>query len=121
MTSLSLGRSFPAGVGRRLGRLPQNSATPMRISCSTSLLPNKVSWKDVYLENKKLIKMPTFCCGLLKQFKRVYTSVMIVPTGVGAAIGGYAGDALPVARALASVVDCLISHPNVCSCIKRLV
>lgn len=47
------------------------------------------------------------------QFKRPYTSVMIVPTGVGAAIGGYAGDALPVARALASVVDCLISHPNV--------
>lgn len=38
---------------------------------------------------------------------------MIVPTGVGAAIGGYAGDALPVARALSSVVDCLISHPNV--------
>lgn len=49
----------------------------------------------------------------LEQFKRPYTSVMIVPTGVGAAIGGYAGDALPVARALASVVDCLISHPNV--------
>jgi len=38
---------------------------------------------------------------------------MIVPTGIGAAIGGYAGDALPVARALSSVVDCLISHPNV--------
>lgn len=38
---------------------------------------------------------------------------MIVPTGVGACIGGYAGDALPVARVLASVVDCLISHPNV--------
>lgn len=47
------------------------------------------------------------------KFKREYTSVMIVPTGVGAAIGGYAGDALPVARALSSVVDCLISHPNV--------
>lgn len=38
---------------------------------------------------------------------------MIVPTGVGAAIGGYAGDALPVARTLSSVVDCLITHPNV--------
>ncbi|KAK1279621.1 hypothetical protein QJS04_geneDACA003007 [Acorus gramineus] len=39
---------------------------------------------------------------------------MIVPTGVGASIGGFAGDALPVARTLAgSVVDCLISHPNV--------
>lgn len=38
---------------------------------------------------------------------------MIVPTGIGAAIGGFAGDALPVARALSSVVDCLITHPNV--------
>jgi hypothetical protein len=39
--------------------------------------------------------------------------VMIVPTGVGASIGGFAGDALPVARALSTVVDCLITHPNV--------
>lgn len=39
--------------------------------------------------------------------------MMIVPTGIGAAIGGFAGDALPVARALSSVVDCLITHPNV--------
>ena len=51
----------------------------------------------------------------VEQFKRAYTSVMIVPTGVGAAIGGYAGDALPVARALSTVVDCLITHPNVSS------
>ena len=42
-----------------------------------------------------------------------YTSVMIVPTGVGANIGGYAGDALPSARLLASVSDILITHPNV--------
>ncbi|XP_058091557.1 uncharacterized protein LOC131237674 isoform X2 [Magnolia sinica] len=47
------------------------------------------------------------------QFSRPYTCVMIVPTGVGASIGGYAGDSLPVARTLASLVDCLISHPNV--------
>ncbi|KAL5761093.1 hypothetical protein ACOSQ2_019931 [Xanthoceras sorbifolium] len=45
--------------------------------------------------------------------RREYTSVMIVPTGVGATVGGFAGDALPVARALSSVVDCLITHPNV--------
>lgn len=38
---------------------------------------------------------------------------MIIPTGVGAAIGGYAGDALPIARAIASVTDRLITHPNV--------
>lgn len=42
-----------------------------------------------------------------------YTAVMIVPTGTGATIGGFAGDSLPVARAISSVVDCLITHPNV--------
>ncbi|VAH56170.1 unnamed protein product [Triticum turgidum subsp. durum] len=46
-------------------------------------------------------------------FRRPYTSVLVVPTGVGAAVGGFAGDALPVARALAAVSDCVISHPNV--------
>lgn len=44
---------------------------------------------------------------------RPYTAILIVPTGVGAAIGGYAGDALPVARLIAQVCDRLITHPNV--------
>ncbi len=44
---------------------------------------------------------------------RPYTAVLIVPTGIGAAIGGYAGDALPVAKAMAQVCDRLITHPNV--------
>ncbi|NJL00597.1 MAG: DUF3326 domain-containing protein [Spirulinaceae cyanobacterium SM2_1_0] len=51
------------------------------------------------------------------QAKRVnsapLTVMLLVPTGIGAAIGGYAGDALPVARAIAAVADCLITHPNV--------
>lgn len=42
-----------------------------------------------------------------------YTALLIVPTGIGASIGGYAGDALPVARALAATVSHLITHPNV--------
>lgn len=42
-----------------------------------------------------------------------YTALLLVPTGIGATIGGYAGDALPVARAIAATVDCLITHPNV--------
>ncbi|MEB3173636.1 MAG: DUF3326 domain-containing protein [Cyanobacteriota bacterium] len=42
-----------------------------------------------------------------------YTVALIIPTGIGAAIGGYAGDALPVARAMSSICDYLITHPNV--------
>ena len=45
--------------------------------------------------------------------KPPFTAALIVPTGIGAAVGGYAGDALPVARALAQVCDRLITHPNV--------
>lgn len=45
--------------------------------------------------------------------QRPYTVALIVPTGVGASIGGYAGDALPVARAMAQICDRLITHPNV--------
>jgi hypothetical protein len=42
-----------------------------------------------------------------------YTVAVIVPTGIGASIGGYAGDALPVVRAIAQVADRVITHPNV--------
>jgi hypothetical protein len=45
--------------------------------------------------------------------QRPLTVVLIVPTGVGAAIGGCAGDALPAARAIAQIVGTLITHPNV--------
>jgi len=39
-------------------------------------------------------------------------AVSIVPTGVGCSIGGYAGDAAPVTRLLASTVDFLVTNPN---------
>jgi hypothetical protein len=45
--------------------------------------------------------------------QRPFTVALIIPTGIGATIGGYAGDALPVARAMASICDRLITHPNV--------
>ena len=40
-------------------------------------------------------------------------TLMVVPTGIGCVIGGYAGDALPSARLLAAASGCLITHPNV--------
>ncbi|KAI3731580.1 hypothetical protein L1987_62769 [Smallanthus sonchifolius] len=81
--STTSGRKVPV----RFDGINVSKHRQFRVSCSNSHLPNK--------------------------WKRSYTSVLIVPTGVGASIGGYAGDALPVARTLASVADCVISHPNV--------
>ena len=43
----------------------------------------------------------------------VFPTLMIVPTGIGCEIGGYAGDALPAARVLAAASGCLVTHPNV--------
>jgi len=39
--------------------------------------------------------------------------VLIIPTGIGAEIGGHAGDGNPVAKLLAACCDKLITHPNV--------
>ncbi len=42
-----------------------------------------------------------------------FNVAFIVPTGLGASIGGHAGDATPAARLIASTCDTLITHPNV--------
>ena len=42
-----------------------------------------------------------------------FNSVLLVPTGIGAEIGGHAGDATAVARLLAESCDRLVLHPNV--------
>ena len=42
-----------------------------------------------------------------------FTAVFLVPTGIGAEIGGHAGDATPAALVLAEACDRLITHPNV--------
>jgi len=40
-------------------------------------------------------------------------TLLIIPAGIGCRVGGYAGDAIPAARLLASASECLITHPNV--------
>lgn len=39
--------------------------------------------------------------------------IFIIPTGIGAEIGGHAGDGAPAAKLIASLCDRLIVHPNV--------
>ena len=40
-------------------------------------------------------------------------TLFVVPSGIGCALGGFAGDAIPVARLLGSASGFLITHPNV--------
>lgn len=42
-----------------------------------------------------------------------FNAVFLVPTGIGAHVGGHAGDATPAARVLAEACDRLVLHPNV--------
>ncbi len=42
-----------------------------------------------------------------------FNIVLLIPTGIGAEIGGHCGDGNTVARLLASACDTLIIHPNV--------
>ena len=42
-----------------------------------------------------------------------FNVIMLVPTGIGAIVGGHAGDATTAATLLSSVCDTLITHPNV--------
>ena len=40
-------------------------------------------------------------------------TVLIIPTGVGAELGGHAGDGNPVAKLIGAVSDIMVTHPNV--------
>jgi uncharacterized protein DUF3326 len=42
-----------------------------------------------------------------------FNAVLIVPTGIGAEVGGHSGDGGPLSRLLAAPCDNLITHPNV--------
>jgi len=42
-----------------------------------------------------------------------FNAVMVVPTGIGANIGGHAGDASSAAKLVASICDNFVTHPNV--------
>lgn len=42
-----------------------------------------------------------------------FNAVLLVPTGIGAEIGGHCGDANVIARLIATSCDTLITHPNV--------
>ncbi len=47
------------------------------------------------------------------EHEKEFNAVLLIPTGIGAEIGGHAGDATPIARLLAGNCDNLVLHPNV--------
>lgn len=53
-----------------------------------------------------LVRRPFENCG-------TFNAALIIPTGVGAEIGGHAGDAGPLTKLLGSICDAVVTHPNV--------
>lgn len=73
---------------------------------------NAVSINDLEGVIKEPFRVKEDLKPICKEFEEEI-SCLIIPTGVGASFGGYAGDANPIAKLLAAQSDYLITHPNV--------
>jgi hypothetical protein len=92
------------------GQIPVRFAITQTTShsyrCEIGILTNYKEWHQA----------PTSIFNFLRrgvENTEQFNAVMLVPTGIGAEIGGHAGDAAPAARLLSAVCDTLITHPNV--------
>jgi hypothetical protein len=70
------------------------------------------NWSS-YLDH--IVAILLICMLLLTSNKKEteMNVVFIVPTGIGAEVGGHNGDATPAAKLVASLCDNFITHPNV--------
>ena len=98
------------GVGKQLDedelpvRLAVTSSAGGAFSCEVSVLSEWAgsSIPSIFEVNRRSLENV-----------EKFTCVLLVPTGIGAEIGGHAGDATPVAKLLSAACDTLITHPNV--------
>jgi hypothetical protein len=104
-------------LARETGARLPSDATPVRFVVTESDRDRYRCEIGTYHSDKSTAHSPR--SSILKYVKRrtenaqTFNVVLLVPTGIGASIGGHAGDATPVAQLLASVCDTLITHPNV--------
>lgn len=102
-----------ASVGERLGdgeapvRFAVPSSDPAAWSCEIGVVDG------LGAERRASLPSPFATRHRAGEDSRAFTAVLVVPTGIGAEIGGHAGDAMPVAALLATACDTLVTHPNV--------
>ena len=97
-------------------RLPPN-IVPLRFAITSSLGPRvKCAISCLETSSKatdtKDVSIFEFTPRTLENGSQ-FNVVFLIPTGIGAEIGGHAGDAAPTARLIAEACDTLILHPNV--------
>ena len=88
-------------------RFVVTSSLPTSYQCEVGAIG-----RDLLSGRDRITSIFEFRHRLTEQAQR-FNVVLLVPTGVGAEIGGHSGDAGPVARMLAEVCDTLVLHPNV--------
>ena len=90
------------------------SEIPVRIAVTDSLRRPIRCEVGVLEDGARADAAPLFAFRRRRyESQTAFNAAFIVPTGVGAEIGGHAGDATPAAMLLAQVADTLITHPNV--------
>ena len=100
-------------IGRMIAGQIHDDQTPIRFAVTESS-PHSYHYEIGILEGAGPSGPSMFDLHpRLDENASAFNAVLVVPTGIGAEIGGHAGDATPVARLLASVCDTLITHPNV--------
>ena len=100
-------------IGRMVARQVRDDQTPIRFAVTESSR-NSFQYEVGILEGAGTAGTSMFDLRPRgDEDASAFNAVLVVPTGIGAVIGGHAGDATPVARLLASVCDTLITHPNV--------
>lgn len=91
----------------------RDDQTPIRFAVTESN-PDSYRYEIGILEGAESVGTSMFdLYPRIDESASAFNAVLVVPTGIGAEVGGHAGDATPVARLLASVCDTLITHPNV--------
>ena len=88
-------------------RFAITKSRPPLVQCTVSVLETNAGYNQ-----SKEQSIFTFVPREMQNSKD-FNVVFLVPTGIGAEVGGHAGDATPAARLVAETCDTLILHPNV--------
>jgi len=88
-------------------RFSISNSTEPRVQCAISALE-----MDSKILDKNEVSVFRFVSRRLEASHQ-FNVVFLIPTGIGAEIGGHAGDATPAAQLMSETCDTLILHPNV--------
>ena len=104
----------PEALERAVSAALPPSEIPVRLAVTDSLRRPIRCEVGVLEDGARADAAPLFAFRRRRyESQTAFNAAFIVPTGVGAEIGGHAGDATPAAMLLAQVADTLITHPNV--------